>query len=1136
MAAQPSMSTALEDGLDSEIAPGPVPELSTENSNTVREPDGSYSTEISAGPVNYEDDTGAWVPISNELVEAPGAAYAVENESNSYSVLIPENPATTPVKFEEDGAWVTMKMLGADDAGPDVDGSEATFEDVADADEVRYEATDTGVKETIVLSSAPATPPTFGYLLRVSPGITPVLTSRQTVEFRDGAGGVRFQIPAGFMYDSALPEPVMSRDVTYTLAPSGSSWRFTVIPSQSWLTDPARVYPVMIDPTVDKIVQKSCWMQEEQANTTHCGEWIVKVGANENLKKRRGLFDFNLNGIPQNAVISNATAYIWADHYSTSGSSTGTPHWALYNPSQIWKQGATWNHAWDAGGLALQWTGGGSLNQISQNTVPSNGSASGWMSWDITPKVQGWVNSPGANPNRGVMVRQTSENSRKVLGLVSERHNAAWARPLLRVTYVAPPSTPTIESVSPCVAPCWSTLRQTRSATPTISVKSTDPEGGNLTYNLAVTENDSDSAIASKTITGVSGSVVSWQIPGGVLKDAGMYDFVVSVSDGESVVWGEWDSFALLKAHAPSQPRIAMVSPCANNCDDLMKTSSVLPSFEVEVSDPDSTLLQGRVEVRRADSSLVQASPWTTVANGGVLYAEAPEGAISGAGNFEVRAAVKDHENQLTVSDWEPFAVALAGEALEPVDISVGQCGTSGTCPAMRTDSNSPGFVAHTNAVATGPRDVVFEVRDQGALVESGTVEDVPPGAAANWAMNDAVINDGEYELHVGVVGLDSIVQWAAVEPFTVADAEVAADSPAETYAEPPHSAVSDAPYGWDANYSISQASANEDLTPDPGLTGRGSDTPTAIDAPPYEMYAPRLFFHPAEKAYPINAQNFIQASSLNWRHKPIRRGCPFNHPLAYPIFEPWLSGTYSHFNLDESSCEDDRSELFRANDLVAAHHYGGPGHDSLPEPTDDPPFDPSEDGMYLDLADSALLGYGFATDEEVYWQRVGRITTYWFLYGDSRIPGASTLSQHEGDWERIAIKFKRNGQGPAFVQYFAHYGSCVLPWDKVPLINGTHPVLWVARRTHATYPAGGSPLGENQFVDDLGGDGKYWNANRSLRKLDDLPWFGYAGSWGSVSNGAGVSGPMSPGTLRWFYKHDYGGKPKFDGEVCDNF
>jgi hypothetical protein len=63
---------------------GPIPELSTATSSTVREADGSYTLLAYTTPINFEDEDGGWVPIDNRLVPSEGSRYEVENAANSY--------------------------------------------------------------------------------------------------------------------------------------------------------------------------------------------------------------------------------------------------------------------------------------------------------------------------------------------------------------------------------------------------------------------------------------------------------------------------------------------------------------------------------------------------------------------------------------------------------------------------------------------------------------------------------------------------------------------------------------------------------------------------------------------------------------------------------------------------------------------------------------------------------------------------------------------------------------------------------------------------------------------------------------------------------------------------------------------
>ncbi|MBE6642640.1 MAG: DNRLRE domain-containing protein [Ruminococcaceae bacterium] len=79
-------------------------------------------------------------------------------------------------------------------------------------------------------------------------GLTPVKTESGRVNLTDEKGETVVTIAAPFMYDSAEKHS-FDVDVTVTRE-SKKSWRITYTPDKEWLTDEARVYPVVIDPTV----------------------------------------------------------------------------------------------------------------------------------------------------------------------------------------------------------------------------------------------------------------------------------------------------------------------------------------------------------------------------------------------------------------------------------------------------------------------------------------------------------------------------------------------------------------------------------------------------------------------------------------------------------------------------------------------------------------------------------------------------------------------------------------------------------------------------------------------------------------------------------------------------------------------
>ncbi|WP_193614268.1 DNRLRE domain-containing protein [Nocardioides lijunqiniae] len=426
-------------GLDEEA--GLVPELATETSNTYRQSDGSMKLEAFTEPVNFQAEDDSWVPIDNELVAAPGAAYEAENAANSFEVKIPSDPAVTPVRFTTEDAWVTMRMHGLDDA-PQIEGEEATFSEVEDADEVTYQVNNTGLKEDIVLDG----PPTEGegslvytYSLDASSGITPVLTDSGSIEFRRADGETEVVMPAGFMTDSASPSPGLSHDVAYELEPQGAGWALTVTPSMGWLTDPARVYPVTIDPSLaDKVVGRNCWLRSSTPNESNCYTPLMRAGRNVDGVATRTVLLFDLSAVPATADVYGANVGI------TQSSMPGmiNADYALYKALKSFDNTATWNSAGATGG----WDGGSPAEATPYGRIllSPNSTSRRYFADNFKTLIQDWVTNPGHRTSL-VLKQATPVVNNSVVYFHSNRSTASSANhPALSVYYTvpAPPAPP----------------------------------------------------------------------------------------------------------------------------------------------------------------------------------------------------------------------------------------------------------------------------------------------------------------------------------------------------------------------------------------------------------------------------------------------------------------------------------------------------------------------------------------------------------------------------------------------------------------------------------------------------------------------------------------------------------------------
>ena len=407
----------------------------TESAETVVQADGSYSTNIYNSPVGYQDSDGGFERIDDTLVPDPRSAYLVSNNADDYLAGIPVDGATTPVKFETDGNWVSLRMHGLTGT-PSVQGSAATFTDVAKADSVTYEATALGLKESIVLSERPteSLPLEYVYSVDASTGLEPIQELQGEIAFVDPRGKVAITIPAGLMFDSSAGVGAVSHDVSFDLSRETDGWTLVVRPSMDWLMDPARVFPVTVDPSLtNEAPSQDCWIAEEESDASYCGSALrhLRVGRVQLGQKRRTLLDFDISEIPAEAEISGANAALYLD--SSLSLNAQLADYAIFRTGKVFDNAATWNSA----GVLGAWSAGGP-NGAANGTKSLGGTSSGYRYFDVTDIVTGW--SSGSDAHNGMVLKQVGETTNNVLQFFSNSPlNSTATRPFLNVTYTLPP-------------------------------------------------------------------------------------------------------------------------------------------------------------------------------------------------------------------------------------------------------------------------------------------------------------------------------------------------------------------------------------------------------------------------------------------------------------------------------------------------------------------------------------------------------------------------------------------------------------------------------------------------------------------------------------------------------------------------
>jgi len=404
-----------------------IPSRRTRTSRTFALSNGLYEAQIAPGSINYLDGSGTWQPIDNSLTPSSRPGYAYQNRANRYTVFFPTDLTQSPIRVETAAGWVTFGVQGVSGA-PTVNGATATF--ALPGAHLVYTAGNDGLKEALVLDG-PTSPATLVSTLQMSSGLSAHSAASGGIDIVDGAGTTQLTIPTPSMVDSSHTLAGYSRAVTLTL---GQNNTVTLTANPIWLADPARVYPVTIDPSFVFIAQTlgesldcSLWGSPND-NTNECVYADDAVGYVTS--PLHTMLQFNPEQtIPANSIIQNADLALY--QHSQNNTSTSVPINA-YAVSRTWTRSATWNR-YD--GTNAWTTAGGDISSTvaASNTVSPT---TGWDHWYPTQLVQSWVD--GSTPDHGLLLKEPSENVGNVLYFYNKAWSDASVWPTLRIYYQPP--------------------------------------------------------------------------------------------------------------------------------------------------------------------------------------------------------------------------------------------------------------------------------------------------------------------------------------------------------------------------------------------------------------------------------------------------------------------------------------------------------------------------------------------------------------------------------------------------------------------------------------------------------------------------------------------------------------------------
>ncbi|HVB44807.1 MAG TPA: LamG-like jellyroll fold domain-containing protein [Streptosporangiaceae bacterium] len=492
----------------------PVMAKATAMSTLYRNADGTFTRHLYTGQVNYRTADGAWHAINTAL--ARGADGRVHETANSLAVSLAPTAASSSLVSVGSGPaeQVSLGLAGAAPVRAELSRFSATYPSVLPDTDLVLATVASGLTESLVLHSATA--PSSWVFPMILHGLTPKLDAAGGIDLVTAAGAVMARIPPAYMHDSNYNKksglPASSAAISYQLTNVGGRPALVMTASRGWLTDPARVYPVTVDPNFttsgttkvlsDSTGDYSAWDDLDVGTWDNGGE----IG--------RSFMAFSgLGSYLAGDHITAASLYMW-DYWASS--CTAEPFYIAPITTSWSVTGSKAYPGPSMGSSIGSATYTPSSSQCISNTS-GNTTVGGWMPVTLsTGTFNSWTTG-GADYGLGAYAGTSGDLTWKRFDSYNTSHP-----PYLALTYTAD-QPPQVNSQYPPDNFNSPTL------TPELIASGSDPDNwpSSITYNFTVYSSTGSVLASSGNI-----SAGRWVVPAGKLSWAQTYYWTVQTYDG----------------------------------------------------------------------------------------------------------------------------------------------------------------------------------------------------------------------------------------------------------------------------------------------------------------------------------------------------------------------------------------------------------------------------------------------------------------------------------------------------------------------------------------------------------------------------------------------------------------------------
>ena len=256
-----------------------IEDETTSTSQTWANPDGTVTSQISAGPERF-DNNGTWTDIDPTLQTNPDgtlspAAYPQSivlsggGSSTGTQNLLSIGSGKTGIAWQWTGALPTPLVVG----------NRATYADVKPGIDLVVETRPTGVEQYFVLHNRPTAAVSLSLPLKLGSDVTPSTDSAGGIDYKDSAGDLRRPRHGracgqhqGRQTSPTPPPPRRSSPLASNT--SSATPAITIAPSLAALQNPATQYPVVIDPSVNLSTSYDTWI-DGTSTSFNGGTWTT---------------------------------------------------------------------------------------------------------------------------------------------------------------------------------------------------------------------------------------------------------------------------------------------------------------------------------------------------------------------------------------------------------------------------------------------------------------------------------------------------------------------------------------------------------------------------------------------------------------------------------------------------------------------------------------------------------------------------------------------------------------------------------------------------------------------------------------------------------------------------------------------